>query len=228
MKARALPAALLLAACAPVSAAAGVSGVVTLASEYVYRGQATSAHDPALSLGLDYEHESGLFGGVWASTIDLESPFGRRRTELDYYLGYRFEPREALSLSAALIRYTYPGHTGTLDYEHTELLLAATLQDRYTLEFAWTDDVYGRDRPARHWAIRGEWPAGYWVVSAGLGISDLTALNTDRYLHWDAGASIRWSRLTLDLRWYDNEPIAGPFARWSAGARAVASVSLGF
>ena len=222
-------AAIAMAACLPAAHASGLSGVVTLASEYVYRGQAYSNHDPALSAGLDYEHDSGFFAGIWASTIDLRTTFGRRETELDFYFGYQFEPRGPVSVSASLIRYTYPGHTGARDYEHSELMLAATLYDHYTVEFAYTDDVYDLDRPARSWALRGEWPAAnYWVVSAGIGMSDLTAVNTDRYLYWDVGASTRWSRVTMDLRWYDNEAIVGRFARWSAGSRLVVSASLGF
>lgn len=206
-----------------------LSGVVTLASEYIYRGQAVSDHNPALSAGLDYQHSSGFFGGIWVSTIDLQSRSGRRDAELDYYLGYQFETHGPLAVTATLIHYSYPGDTGTFDYEHNELLLAATYNNRYTLEFGYTDDVYGFGRPARHWGVRGEWPAAsYGVLSAGVGSSDLTSVDTGRYLYWDAGVSFRWSRLTADLRWHDNEAIDGPFRYRSAGGRLVASVSLGF
>ena len=205
------------------------SGVVTLGSEYIYRGQAVSTHDPAMSLGLDYEHDSGFFAGLWASTIKLESPFGARDTELDYYVGFHHEPNGPLSLSASLIRYTYPGHTGRLDYEHTEAILAVIFLEQYSLEFAYSDDVYDLGGPGRHWALRGEWPAAsYWIVSAGLGLSDLTAIGSDRYAYWDLGASTRWSSFTLDLRWHDNEDIERRFANWSAGSRMVLSVSYGF
>lgn len=218
----------LLSASHPV-AAGDFSGVATIASEYIYRGQALSNHEPAISAGIDYQHDSGLFGGIWGSTIELENPFGRRDTELDVYLGYQHDLDGPWSLTATVIRYGYPGHTGARDYAHNELMLAATWNDRYTLEFAYTDDIYGFDRPARHWGLRGEWPvAGYWMVSTGIGMSDLTAVNTDRYIYWDAGASIRWDRFTGDLRWHDNETIRGRFSNWSAGSRLVASVSIGF
>ena len=214
----------------PLFAGAGeLSGVVTLASEYIYRGQAVSNHEPAVSIGVDYAHDSGFYGGIWASTIDLDSPFGSRDTELDYYLGYQFEPGGPVALSLSVIRYTYPGHEGVLDYEHTEGALAATLFDRYSLEFAYTDDLYGLGEPARYWALRGEWPAGsYWVASAGIGLADLSAINTDRYAYWDAGLSTRWMRVTIDLRWHDNEDIDGTLGNWSAGSRLVASLSYGF
>ena len=214
----------------PLFAGAGeLSGAVTVASEYIYRGQALSNHKPAVSVGVDYAHDSGFYGGIWASTIDLESPFGSRDTEVDYYVGYHFEPDGPLSLSVSVMRYTYPGHEGLLDYEHTEGALAATLFERYSLEFAYTDDLYGVGEPARYWALRGEWPAGSYVVaSAGIGLADLSALNTDRYTYWDVGLSTRWTRLTVDLRWHDNEAIEGALRNWSAGSRLVASVSYGF
>ena len=50
----------------------------------------------------------------------------------------------------------------------------------------------------------------------------------DRYTYWDLGLSTRWTRLTFDLRWHDNEAIQGTFRNWSAGSRFVASVSYGF
>jgi uncharacterized protein (TIGR02001 family) len=215
--------------CPVVAEASGLSGVATIASEYIYRGQAVSAHHPALSLGLDYEHDSGVFGGLWASTIDLESPAGTRDIELDYYLGYYFEPGESLSLSALVLRYTYPGQPGPIDYEHTELQLSATFLDRYTLEFAYSDDMYGLGEPGRHFELRGQWPvATYWVLGAGVGLNDPNVLNTPSYLHWDAGVSARYSRLTMDLRWYDNEDIVGAFQRWSAGSRLVLSLSVAY
>ena len=212
-----------------VAGAGDLSGAVTVASEYIYRGQAVSNHKPAVSIGVDYAHDSGFFGGVWASTIELESPLASRDTELDYYVGYQFEPVGPVALSLSVIRYTYPGHEGVLDYEHTEGALAATLFERYSLEFAYTDDLYGLGEPARYWALRGEWPAGsYWVASAGIGLADLSAINTDRYTYWDLGLSTRWMRVTVDLRWHNNEAIEGTLRNWSAGSRLVASLSYAF
>lgn len=206
-----------------------LSGIASLSSEYIYRGQAISGHDPAVSIGVNYEHDSGLFAGIWASTIDLESPFGKRDAEVDYYLGYHFPETGPVEFSARVMHYSYPGHTGRLDYEQTEWMLSAAFLEHYTLDFAYTHDVYGLGEPGRYWELRGEWPAAtYWVFNAGIGVNDLTVLDTPSYLHWDAGLSTRYSRLTVDLRWYDNEDIAGPFRIWSAGSRFVVSLSTAF
>lgn len=210
------------------TAAADLSGAVTLTSEYIYRGQAVSNHDPAISIGIDYEHDSGFFGGIWASSIELTNRFGSRDTELDYYVGYRFEPARPLAVSISAIRYTYPGQRGSFDYAHVEGFVSATLYERYSIEFAYTDDLYGMGEPARHWGARAEWPAAdFWIVSGGLGLADLTAINTDRYSYWDLGLSTRWSSITVDIRWHDNEPIGGVLGNWSAGSRFVLSLSYG-
>ena len=74
------------------AAASEFSGAVTLTSEYISRGQAVSGGNPALQVALDYGHDSGFFGGLWASTIDVINPFSVRERELDFYLGYVIEP----------------------------------------------------------------------------------------------------------------------------------------
>ena len=58
--------------------------------------------------------------------------------------------------------------------------------------------------------------------------NDPTVRDTPSYMHYDVGLSTRYSRLTIDMRWYDNEEITGVFQRWSAGSRLVASVSVAF
>ena len=73
------------------------------------------------------------------------------------------------------------------------------------------------------------WPvAGAWVVSAGLGQVDRTSLGVERYLYWDAGASARFSWLTVDLRYFDNEKPDTLAANVSADSQVVVSLSVAF
>jgi uncharacterized protein (TIGR02001 family) len=212
-----------------VSVAAEFSGIATLTSQYIYRGQSYSDGNPAVQLGLDYEFESGVFVGLWGSTLDLQIASSQRDTELDYYLGYHYVPEGPVSLSATFLRYTYPGQTGPYSYDHNEYLLAATFKERYSIEFGFTDDLYGLDRTGRHWELRADHPVDTaWVLSAGLGQNDLTDIGVDRYLYWDIGASARFSWLTVDLRWFDNEDAYGLPDYLSAGSQWVASLSVAF
>jgi len=219
-----------LAAMIPAAAASSeFSGSITLTSEYISRGQAVSDQNPALQASLDYDHDSGIFGGLWASTIDIENPFSQRDREVDVYVGYHVEPWKRLALTGTLIRYTYPGQRGFIDYDYTEALVALTLDGRHTLEFGYAQDLWGLGGIGRHWELRSDWPLkSAWVIGAGAGYNDLTDYGGNRYLHWDLGASARVSWLTVDLRWFDNEDpgvsIGGP----SAGSRFVASLSVVF
>lgn len=211
------------------SASAEVSGHIALTSEYIYRGLSWSDDNPALQAGLDYEHASGLFAGIWASTIDLSNPTGRRDIELDYYVGWHFASDSPFSASISLIHYTYPDDSGDFDYDHTEALFTAAWNDSYTLELGYTNDLYGFDLSGRHAELRGNWAMpNAWIIGAGLGYNDAGTLASSSYLYWDAGASARYSRVTFDLRWYDNEAPGGFLDRLSAGSRVVGTVTIAF
>lgn len=206
-----------------------ISGRITLASEYIYRGKALSDGNPVLQAGIDYGHRSGLFLGAWASTVDLQSPSGRRDAELDYYVGWNFSGESRISGALSLTRYTYPGQTTSFDYDYNELLATASWDGRYSLEFGYAHDVYGSVVDSQHVELRIDWPLrNAWVISGGLGMNDLSNLGSSRYAYGDLGISARFARLTVDLRWYDNERPAGFRGRASAGSRLVGAVSIGF
>jgi uncharacterized protein (TIGR02001 family) len=214
---------------APNANTSELSGIATLTSEYIYRGLAMSDGDPALQLGLDYEHDTGLFIGVWASTIDLSSGMNQRDLELDYYAGFHYGSQAPLAATITVLRYTYPGQTGAHSYNHNEVLVGATWREHYSIELGYTSDLYGLGRIGRHWELRSEWPVAHaWVFGATLGGNDLSDVGVSRYLHWDIGASARFSRLTLDVRWYDNEKPDGLTAQPSANSQFVVSVSAAF
>jgi uncharacterized protein (TIGR02001 family) len=42
-----------------------------LHSEYVFRGYTQTHNDPALQGGVDYEHSSGFYLGLWASNVSV-------------------------------------------------------------------------------------------------------------------------------------------------------------
>ncbi len=205
------------------------SGTVALASQYIYRGQDLSDGNPALQGNIDYAHDSGFFAGAWASTIDMANPGGRRDSEFDFYVGYNYAPDAPLDASLSLVRYTYPGQSGPRNYDFTEALLTATLHDRYSLEFGFSNSVYGWGANGRHLELRSDWPLkNAWVVSAGVGYNDIEAIGTSNYLYWDLGASARYSQFIADIRWYDNETPRGILSGLSAESQLVVTLSVAF
>jgi uncharacterized protein (TIGR02001 family) len=211
------------------TSASEFSGLVTLTTEYIYRGMTLSDGDPAIQAGVDYEHDSGLFAGIWASSMDVITPVSERKRELDFYAGYISSPDAPLSATVTALYYTYPGQTGARRYDYIELLLSGTWRERHTLEFGYTDDLYGLDRIARHWELRSEWPvANAWVISGAFGGNDLSDAGSGRFLYWHLGASARYERLTFDLRWHDAERPEGFASTYYADSRFVLSISTGF
>lgn len=85
-------------------------GVVT---DYVFRGISQSQHQPAIQAGADYAHSSGVYVGIWGSSIEWVN----RKTfvyqkdnnvELDLYAGYRNAVGD-FTYDVGAIRYFYPG-----------------------------------------------------------------------------------------------------------------------
>jgi len=94
-------------------AQAEISGNVALVSDYVFRGISQTDNQMALQGGFDYEHESGLYIGTWASNVD--SNFFDNQTdpqlEVDLYAGYSSEFM-GFGYDLGYLRYQYPGSSG--------------------------------------------------------------------------------------------------------------------
>jgi uncharacterized protein (TIGR02001 family) len=79
-------------------------------SDYRYRGISQTKGKPALSMGADYEHSSGLYVGTWASTLTWrndDSQINLGPLELDFYGGYKFN-LGALDLDVGILHFEYP------------------------------------------------------------------------------------------------------------------------
>lgn len=88
-----------------------VSMTATLASEYIWRGQSQTNGSGAVQGSLNIAHESGLYVGTWASSIDDET-FAGSDMEIDYYVGYAGNITEELSYDVSWNTYTYPQASG--------------------------------------------------------------------------------------------------------------------
>ncbi len=95
-----------------------ISGNVSLASEYVFRGQSQTQEDAAVQGGLDLKYRS-FYVGAWGSNVDYDSD---ATAEIDYYGGYIFGLTENLSLDIGYIRYSYVGESD-LDYDEVKAAL---------------------------------------------------------------------------------------------------------
>lgn len=127
-----------------------VSGNVALTSDYRFRGVSLSAGDIALQGGVDLVHESGLYVGTWASSIQGGTPYGE--VELDVYGGWTGAVAEGVTVDVGLLYYIYPTTDDPLnldpdtDYFEPYASIATTLGPvgaTVGVAYAWEQDSLG-------------------------------------------------------------------------------------
>jgi hypothetical protein len=157
--------------------AAEVSGNVTVASDYFFRGIDQSTGE-ALSGGLDVAFDSGLYIGTWGSTI---ASWGEG-IELDYYVGYA-----AGSFDIGFLHYGYPNEaTGDLDFD--EIYGSYSFGDA-SVGFAYSDDYFGDYSLSFHIADNS--------------IEDNETFGTDDYVDWSISLGTEAAGLEFGLTYTD-------------------------
>ncbi len=87
------------------------SGSATLVNDYIWRGQSQTWGNPALQLGLEVSHSTGLYAGAWASNVSNQWVPGGH-VETDFYAGLRDKfagPWSALGYDLNVLCAYYPG-----------------------------------------------------------------------------------------------------------------------
>ena len=94
-----------------------LSGNVTLASEYRFRGVDLSFGKVAIQGGVDLSTDAGFYIGTWASSLD-EQTVGYGSTEVDVYGGWSGSIGD-ISADVGVIAYMYPD-AGPGDFDYIE------------------------------------------------------------------------------------------------------------
>ena len=112
---------------APAAPGSTLSFNVGSVNEYRYRGISQSRFDPALSGGADYADKSGVYVGVWGSSIKwIKDAGGKANTEVDYYGGYKFTVGD-VGYDIGFLRYDYSGNALKPSANTNEFYGAATM-----------------------------------------------------------------------------------------------------
>ncbi|MEQ1533383.1 MAG: hypothetical protein HOO97_09940 [Sideroxydans sp.] len=103
-----------------------VSSNVSLVSDYLYRGISQTGTNPAIQGGFDLSHASGLYAGVWGSSISTLGDAGitASGTEIDTYAGFKGAAAD-VGYDVGFLRYNYPGTYGTATKADTNELYGA-------------------------------------------------------------------------------------------------------
>lgn len=101
---------------------------VGIVSDYRFRGISQTRLKPALQGGVDFAHDSGLYLGLWASTIKIlrDIPGGDGPVELDIYGGYKGKINDNFAYDVGVLRYQYPKQNFPTTVNTTELYGAVT------------------------------------------------------------------------------------------------------
>jgi len=83
-----------------------VTGSVTLATDYRFRGVGLSGGDPAIQGGLTLNTAPGFYVGTWASSMEDSAAYGE--IELDVFGGWAGEISEGLGADVGVLYYAYP------------------------------------------------------------------------------------------------------------------------
>ena len=114
---------LLLATTAASWAETAVTGNVTLATDYRFRGISQTDRDPAIQGGFDLATDPGIYLGAWASNIQFGGSI-----EMDFYGGWKSEISDGVVLDIGGIYYKYPSgndaNDAELDYVEAKVALS--------------------------------------------------------------------------------------------------------
>lgn len=109
-----------------------LSGNLTLASDYRFRGLTQTQKRPVVQGTFDGVHASGLYLGLFASSVSQAAYNNGSGTEIDVYGGYRFAWGDGNNIDAGIVTYWFPGagyQSGGrhIDYDTQEAKLAVNM-----------------------------------------------------------------------------------------------------
>ncbi len=179
-----------------------ISGYATGVTDYRWRGLSYSGGDYAIQGQINVEHSSGLYAGLWGSSLEQDELDIYGSAELDVYAGWSGEVASGLTADVGITWYTYPNGTGPLPGNYFEPYASLTkelgpVSAKVGVNYAWSQASLGDDD---NLYVYGELGAGIpntpISVSAHLGYTSgalspklLTGVSTDGGFDYSVGAS---------------------------------------
>lgn len=176
-----------------------ISGGVTLASDYRFRGVSLNGKDFAVQPTLTIKHESGLYAGVWGSNIS-ENPGSD--VEVDLFAG--FAGGDTVTYDIGATYYLYPGFSAANYVELTGKLGTSIgpLTVGGQLSYVPSQDNTGNNDNVY---VAGNASVGIpntpVTLNATLGYEDGAFAN--KKVDWSVGASASFSGFTLGAAYVD-------------------------
>lgn len=206
------------------------TGNVTLSTDYRFRGISQTSNNPAIQGAVNFNHESGLYAGVWGSNIQ-----GLGSAEMDVTLGYATKlnliPNVDTTLDVGYIRYGYFGSgkkvptatQGNVEPDYNEVFaklgVANTIikGDNLVGGVNYSNDYFNKSDD--FWYLSANYTApladtGFGLV-AGVGYNAFKNKakmqqaiggdgHDDNYIDYKVGANFGVQGLTAEVAWVDN------------------------
>jgi uncharacterized protein (TIGR02001 family) len=195
-----------------------LTGAVTGITDYRFRGLTQSKEDPALQATLNLNHESGLYAGVWASTIDdsVSLP-GYGDVEVDLYAGFTKTLPSGVGLDVGLLYYYYPVDTASgqntdfFEPYASVMYTAGPVTAKVGANYAWSGQDGLADNDSLY--LRGDVtvavPGTPISVLGHVGHTDgslgILALTDDNYFDWSLGVEASYKFAKIGVQYVDTD-----------------------
>ncbi|WP_185999703.1 TorF family putative porin [Novosphingobium aerophilum] len=186
-----------------------VSGGATIISDYRFRGISLTGKDPAVQATINLSHESGIYVGTWASSIDMGERYGA--TEVDLYTGWAGSLAPHTSVDVAVAYYSYPGGEGSGKIEYFETTAKLTqdlgpMQATLGSGYSWDQAALGGDHLYLYGEAAVPIPRTPLTLRAHGGRSKgAISPRPGGYYDWSLGADANLGPVTLGLSYIDTD-----------------------
>lgn len=203
-----------------------LSGEVTLANQYVFRGINQTISGVAPSARLQLDTESGLFAGIWMGRVKLREN-DPRSVQADYFLGAWRQFARKLRVETAVVHYTYPERSAD---NWTEWLSTAHIGHRWSVTAGLGRDWHGRSETTGVGEVTWRHPL---PLALQLGVTAgrhfISRAGGDDYWYFEGALARRFQQIDARLAIIGTSDEAHPyFGRSSTKPRLNASFSWEF
>nr|WP_174505306.1 TorF family putative porin [Acinetobacter sp. Marseille-Q1620] len=198
-----------------------MSGNMTLASDYHWRGISMTNGDPAIQGGLQLKHQKGIYAGVWASSSDIDNGSS---IEADFMFGYRHAVNQNNALILQYIDINYPGHTDSIKTNFEEYSVSLDnsslfrQNDLLKTSIAFSPEYYNHSGHMWRFDSKYSFPVNQdFGLIAAIGATKLEDHNAffkvwgsdkkNHYYDWKFGLSSSLFNLYSELYYADNSTI---------------------
>lgn len=181
------------------ASAAEVSGNVTMASDYRFRGISQLEGDisPAIQGGFDVAFDNGIYLGTWASNVN----FSGSAIEMDFYGGWTGSVTDSLDVDLGYLYYAYPKDSSD-DLDYYEFYVNGTMFG-VTLGLAYSPDYFAETGKFFYlsgdysWAFAENFSLDLHVGYNSFDDEDFLSDGEDAYVDYSIGVSTSY----FDLDW---------------------------